>query len=126
MYITSTDVYKLDNATPLAYIVHMFTFIETTAFGKALPYYLDDDEYAEMQDFMINYPEAGDIIPGSGGVRKLRWKRPRMGKRSGVRVVYYLKSRHFEIWLLAIYAKSEQEDVPAHITRAWKENIEDE
>jgi len=104
----------------------MFTFIETTAFGKALPYYLDDDEYAEMQDFMINYPEAGDIIPGSGGVRKLRWKRPRMGKRSGVRVVYYLKSRHFEIWLLAIYAKSEQEDVPAHITRAWKENIEDE
>jgi hypothetical protein len=104
----------------------MFTFIETTAFGKALPYYLDDDEYEELQDFMINYPEAGDIITGSGGVRKLRWKRPGMGKRSGVRVIYYLKSRHFEIWLLAIYAKSEQEDVPAHITRAWKESIEDE
>jgi hypothetical protein len=50
--------------------------------------YLDDDEYAELQQFMMENPEAGDVVRKSGGVRKLRWKRKGMGKRGGLRVIY--------------------------------------
>jgi hypothetical protein len=58
----------------------VFTFIESTIFERVRDAYLDDDEYAELQQFMMERPEAGNVIPGSGGVRKLRWKRKGMGK----------------------------------------------
>jgi len=65
------DVYTLP-----AYIEKtMFTFIESSIFSRELAHYLDDDEYGDLQQYLINYPEAEDIIPGSGGVRKLRWQR---------------------------------------------------
>ena len=57
----------------------MFTFIESSAFERVCPLYLDDDEYAELQQFMMQNPEVGQVVPGSGGVRKLRWARPGMG-----------------------------------------------
>jgi hypothetical protein len=63
----------------------MFTFIESSAFEAVRPLYLDDDEYAELQQFMMQNPESGQVVPGSGGVRKVRWKRPGMGKRGGLR-----------------------------------------
>ena len=53
----------------------VFTFIESAAFERICAVYLDDDQYGELQKFMMENPEAGQIIPGSGGVRKLRWKR---------------------------------------------------
>ena len=62
----------------------MYTFIESSAFERVYPLYLDDDEYTELQQYMMQKPEAGQIIPGSGGVRKLRWSRPGMGKRGGL------------------------------------------
>ena len=68
----------------------MFEFIESAAFERFLGYYLDDDEYGEPQQFMIRHPEAGSVVPGSGGVRKLRWRRGGMGKRGGLRVIYYV------------------------------------
>jgi hypothetical protein len=52
----------------------MYTFIESSIFERELLLYLDDDEYTELQLFLMSHPEAGDIIPGSGGVRKLRCK----------------------------------------------------
>lgn len=58
----------------------MFTFIESAAFERVRDVYLDDDEYAELQQFMMENPEAGQMVPGSGGVRKLRWRRKGMGK----------------------------------------------
>lgn len=61
----------------------MFTFIESAAFERVRAVYLDDDEYAELQQFMMETPEAGDIVRETGGVRKLRWKRKGMGKRGG-------------------------------------------
>lgn len=69
----------------------MFTFIESTIFERVRDAYLDDDEYAELQQFMMERPEAGNVIPGSGGVRKLRWKRKGMGKRGGLRVIYMVR-----------------------------------
>jgi hypothetical protein len=95
----------------------MFTFIESSAFERVLPIYLDDDEYAELQQFMMQNPEAGQVIPGSGGVRKLRWVRPGMGKRGGLRVIYFVRHAPDEFWMLTLYAKAKRDNVPAHILK---------
>ena len=70
----------------------MFTFMESSVFERVCPIYLNDDEYTELQEFMMRNPEAGQIVPGSGGVRKLRWARPGMGKRGGLRVIYFVRT----------------------------------
>ena len=59
-------------------------FVETRQFSKKLPSYFADDEYRELQDYLLEQPNAGDIIKGSGGIRKLRWKVEGRGKRGGV------------------------------------------
>ena len=61
----------------------MFEFIETPFFTKALDRYLDDDEYQELQAYLSEHPESGKIVPGSGGIRKLRWGTAGRGKRGG-------------------------------------------
>jgi len=95
----------------------MFTFIESSAFERVLPVYLDDDEYVELQQFMMQNPESGQVVPGSGGVRKQRWARPGMGKRGGLRVIYFVRYQPNEFWMLTIYAKAKHDAVPAHILR---------
>lgn len=101
--------------------MYVFTFIEAPAFERIRGVYLDDDEYADLQQFMMANPEEGDLIPGSGGLRKLRWKRKGMGKRGGMRVIYFVRYRPNEFWLLTLYAKAKEENVPAHILRRLKE-----
>jgi hypothetical protein len=71
-------------------------------------------------------PEAGDVVPGSGGVRKVRWSSDGQGKRGGVRVIYYNQIGKNLIWLLTIYAKSHQKNAPAHILKALKEEFIDD
>jgi hypothetical protein len=102
----------------------VFTFIESAVFERLCALYLDDDEYAELQQFMMETPEAGQVVPGSGGVRKLRWKRKGMGKRGGLRVIYYVRFQPNEFWMLTLYAKTKQENVPAHILKQLKEVFE--
>ncbi len=102
----------------------MFTFIESAVFERVRAVYLDDDEYAELQQFMMQNPEAGRVVPGSGGVRKLRWKRKGMGKRGGLRVIYFVCYQPYEFWMLTLYAKAKQEDVPGHILKQLKEAFE--
>lgn len=102
----------------------MFTFIESAAFERVRAVYFDDDEYAELQQFMMKNPEAGDVVRESGGVRKLRWKRKGMGKRGGLRVIYFVRYQPHEFWLLTLYAKAKQENVPAHILGQLKEAFE--
>src|SRR5712692_8773824 len=71
---------------------------------------------------MMQSPEAGNIVRGSGGVRKLRWRREGAGKRGGLRMIYYfVRYQPHEFWMLALYAKAKQENVPAHILRQLKE-----
>jgi len=95
----------------------MFTFIESSTFERLCLLYLDDDEYAELQQFMMQNPEAGQVVRGSGGVRKLRWARPGMGKRGGLRVIHFVRYETKEFWMLTIYAKATRDDVPAHILK---------
>jgi mRNA-degrading endonuclease RelE of RelBE toxin-antitoxin system len=99
-------------------------FIEATYFTKYVYSYLTDDEYSGLQSYLLQFPESGKIVPGSGGVRKLRWAMSGMGKRGGVRVIYYFKKPEDEIWLLTIYSKSETDNIPAHILRKIAEEIQ--
>jgi hypothetical protein len=66
----------------------------------------------------------GDVVSGSGGVRKVRWKKSGTGKRGGVRVIYYNQLENGEIWLLLIYSKSDCENIPAHVFKAIKQEID--
>ena len=102
----------------------IFEFIETPFFTEALEHYLDDDEYARLQHYLNEHPEAGAMVPGSGGVRKLRWAAKGRGKRGGLRVIYYLHSAHGEIWMLTIYGKNVRENIPSHVLRQIKKAIE--
>ena len=95
----------------------MFIFIESSAFESVRPIYLDEDEYAELQQFMMQNPESGQLVPGSGGVRKLRWRRPGMGKRGGLRVIYFVRFEPNEFWMLSVYAKAKLDNVPGYILK---------
>jgi len=98
-------------------------FIEAPAFTKYVHTYLTDDEYLGLQGFILKYPEAGKLIPGSGGVRKLHWAMAGKGKSGGVRIIYYFKKQDGEIWLLTIYSKNEIKNIPAHVLRQIAEEI---
>jgi len=99
-------------------------FIEAIAFTKYIYDYLSDEEYLGLQSFLLQYPESGKIVPGSGGVRKIRWAMSWKGKSGGVRVIYYFKRQDDEIWLLTIYSKNEIENIPAHVLRQIAKEIE--
>lgn len=103
----------------------MYVFIEASTFERIRDVYLDDDEYAELQQFLIEQPEAGRVVPGSGGVRKLRWARPGMGKRGGLRIIYFVQYRPNEFWILSIYAKAKLDNVPKHILKQLLEAFRD-
>jgi hypothetical protein len=102
-----------------------FEFIESVLISKYVGDYLTDDEYAALQGFLCEHPDAGDVVRGSGGVRKLRWARPGAGKSGGVRVCYYVRTRAGRMLMLTIYAKSAQDSIPGHLLKAIKEALED-
>ncbi len=102
----------------------MHTFVETRLFTKLVQEYLSDDEYGALQQGLVANPEAGDVIPGSGGVRKLRWSVAGRGKRGGIRVIYYLRSRQGQIWMLTLYAKNVAENIPAHVLKKIREELD--
>src|SRR5258706_13624877 len=108
----------------MTYNTVLFSFIETKLFSRLLREYLTDDEYALLQGELMKSQERGAIIPGSGGVRKLRWAQPGRGKRGGIRVIYYAKTSDGIIWMLTIYAKNEAKSIPAHVLRKIKEEID--
>ncbi len=108
----------------MPYNLPKITFVETALFTRIVYDYLTDDEHAELQRFLAAYPEAGDLIQNSGGVRKLRWRMGRSGKRGGLRVIYYLRTHAGEIWLLTLYSRTTRETIPAHVLRAIREAIE--
>jgi mRNA-degrading endonuclease RelE of RelBE toxin-antitoxin system len=86
-------------------------FVETPIFTKLVTDLLPDDEYRKIQLALVLRPEAGKIIPSSGGLRKIRWKISGSGKRGGLRLIYFWDAPDETIYMLLIYKKSKQEDL---------------
>ena len=88
-------------------------FIEAPAFTRHLAEYVDDEGLRGLQSWLLENPDAGDIIERTGGFRKLRWHdvRRRKGKRGGLRVIYYLFDGDDQLWLMTIYGKDEKDDL---------------
>ncbi|MEK6374658.1 MAG: hypothetical protein AABO58_18410 [Acidobacteriota bacterium] len=93
----------------------MLEFRETDIFTREITSLLTDDEYAKLQGVLIVQPDAGDLIPGTGGLRKFRWAEERRGKgkRGGIRVIYYWYVAGSLIYLLLAYSKGQQDDLSA-------------
>ncbi|HHT0893825.1 TPA: type II toxin-antitoxin system RelE/ParE family toxin [Klebsiella variicola subsp. variicola] len=90
-----------------------YEFVETSVFTREMKTLLSDDEYKEFQTFLIENPEAGDLIVGTGGCRKVRWSRQGTGKSSGVRAIYYFYNPAGRLYMLIIYPKSEKDSLTA-------------
>jgi hypothetical protein len=103
----------------------MLTIIESLQFTKLWPDYWSEEEHGEFAAFLASNPEVGDIVPGSGGCRKMRWARAGRGKRGGVRVIYTAHLACGALVLLTIYSKSAQENIPSHILRKIAEEVGD-
>jgi mRNA-degrading endonuclease RelE of RelBE toxin-antitoxin system len=95
------------------------TVLETPFFLRKVATLLDEEERSELVAFLGMNPEAGDIIPETGGVRKLRWAAQGRGKRGGVRLIYYFHSDTFPLFLLTVYAKNQK----ANLTRAERNDF---
>ena len=102
----------------------VYTVVETPLFQRLADDHWTEEERSAFVFFIAAHPEAGDVIPASGGVRKVRWSMAGRGKRGGVRVIYFNRLSAGEIWLLVLYAKAEAENIPAHVLRRIKEEIE--
>ena len=104
---------------------HVVTFVETPLFTRLVAGYLSDEAYRKLQSHLVSHPHAGAVIPGSGGVRKLRWTLSGRGKRGGIRVIYFLRPEQGVIWMLTLYPKNVTDSIPAHVLKQIREEIED-
>ena len=97
-------------------------FVEAPGFTALVGRYLDADEYHGLRVFLAGKPDAGDVMPGTGGFRKLRWsdRRRSKGKRGGLRVIYYYLEVDGQIWLITLYDKDEMADLTAAEKRLLK------
>jgi len=108
----------------MPYTIAVYTFVETKLFTRLIDEYLSDDEYAALQLSLAVNPEAGDVIKGTGGVRKLPWGGSGRGVRAGLRVIYYLRLQNGQIWLLTVYAKNVKDSIPASVLKKIKEELD--
>lgn len=99
-------------------------FIETNHFTNLVSRYLSDDEYIELQVYLMERPDAGKIIRCSGGIRKLRWTRQGKGKSGGVRIIYYWAKSNEQIFMLTLYSKSEQENITKSVLAQIAKSLE--
>ena len=100
--------------------------IETSIFTRQIQQLLADDEYRVLQAALVNHPDAGAIIPGSGGLRKVRWSQPGRGKSGGIRVIYYWVVDQERILMLLAYAKNEQENLTPKQVKILRDIVESE
>lgn len=99
---------------------------ETHIFTKIIQELMPDDLYQEFQETLIKNPEAGDIIKGAGGLRKIRWNLLGKGKRGGMRVIYYWFNSDDEILMIYAYPKNKQENLTNEQLKLLKKIVEEE
>lgn len=100
-------------------------FVESPVFTRQVAELLDDEDYCELQQFLMSQPDAGNVIQGTGGLRKVRWASAGKGKRGGSRVIYFHASKQRQIRMLLIYRKRIKDDLSAaekKVLRSLNEN----
>jgi len=102
----------------------LLTFIELQPFAAVRDKYLDDEEFADLQRHLAEHPDSGDVIPHSGGCRKLRWSAEGRGKRGGVRIIYFLRVAPGQIVLVTMYAKNVRDNIDPGILKRLREAFE--
>ena len=100
-------------------------FIEASIFTKVSKGLLEDDDLRRLQTTLATYPTMGKIIPGTGGLRKLRWMLDGGGKQGGLRVIYYWVTQDDLIFLLYAYKKSVQDDITAAELKILRRALEE-
>ncbi|MCP5488749.1 MAG: hypothetical protein H7A43_08865 [Verrucomicrobia bacterium] len=100
-------------------------FIETPVFTRQIIALIPEDAYRELQQDLVFNPTAGDVIPNSGGLRKVRWRSATRGKRGGLRVIYYWYVKDNEMYMLLAYGKGEKDDLSAKELKVLRKLIEE-
>ena len=109
---SSKILYKrLDKSNPLEYSIRMITIVELPEFIRRAKKLLSETERERLIGYLAAHPDEGNLLEGTGGIRKIRWKREGMGKRGGVRVIYYYHNEQYPVFLLTVFGKSEQANV---------------
>lgn len=104
----------------------MLTIYETPIFVDEAAKLWSTEERLEFFAWIASEPEAGAVIAGSGGCRKVRWSRPGTGKQGGVRVIYFSRLAAGELCMLLVYPKAAKDTIPSHILKAIRKEIEDD
>ena len=102
----------------------MYTVVETSLFQRQWPNYWTEDERGEFAAYIAENPSAGVVMPESGGIRKVRWKRAGSGKSGGVRVIYFTRNAQGEVVLLTLYAKSKTDNLTGQVLKEIRHALE--
>jgi mRNA-degrading endonuclease RelE of RelBE toxin-antitoxin system len=105
-------------------MLRLHTIVELHAFARDVKDLLENDQVDELKGYLAENPEAGAVIPGAGGVRKLRWSASGRGTRGGARVIYYYLDREMPLYLISIFAKSQKTDLNAGELKAARQFAE--
>jgi hypothetical protein len=103
----------------------MFTVVETPLFQRQWPMYWSEEERGDFAAYLAANPEAGVVVPDSGGIRKVRWKRQGVGKSGGVRVIYFTRTDAEELVLLTLYAKAKTDNFTGAVLKEIRRALED-
>ena len=102
---------SVEISAPRAYSLPMLTVVETLLFQRQWPLYWTEEERGTFATYISEHPSAGDVVPESGGIRKVRWSRAGSGKSGGVRVIYFTRTSEGEVVLLTLYAKAKTDNI---------------
>ena len=102
----------------------MLTVVETLLFQKQWPLYWSEEQRGVFAAYIAEYPDAGDVVPESGGIRKVRWRRAGSGKSGRVRVIYFMRSVEEELVLLTLYSKGKTDNITGEKLKEIRRAIE--
>jgi len=100
-------------------------FIETSTFTRMVTALLSDEDYQDLQNAIVEFPEQGKLIRGGGGIRKMRYAARGRGKSGGVRVIYYWMREADQTYMLAIYPKSAKDDLTDEETATLRQLVKE-
>ena len=103
----------------------MLTVVETLLFQRQWPLYWTEEERGAFAAYIAEHPAAGNVVPESGGIRKVRWGRAGSGKSGGVRVIYFTRTAESEVVLLTLYAKSRTDNLTGQKLKEIRRALED-